>query len=185
MSVIISTLQMRKVRLREVEQLPWGHTDLSLRAKFQDQCQQKYGLEVQNEHLQKQSATAGFYECLLAEAKSKTDPISLSYSTLFFILFYELQLGLSNAYNRICYFSTCRVPGYSSSLPGTAVAKIVGILLVQIKFCVEAQCIKLHMFPCSWPSYFLELTFLKEYRKSCKRASIQYFDCYKISTHGQ
>lgn len=184
MSVIISTLQMRKVRLREVEQLPWGHTDLSLRAKFQNQCQQKYGLEVQNEHLQKQSATAGFYECLLAEAKSKTDPISLSYSTLFFILFYELQLGLSNAYNRICYFSTCQVPGYSSSLLGRAVTKS-GNTTCSNKILCGAQCIKLHMFPCSWPSYFLELTFLKEYRKSCKRASIQYFDCYKISTHGQ
>lgn len=77
-------------------------------------------------------------------------------------------------------FSTCQVPGYSSSLPGAAAAtEIAGRLLIQIKSCVEAQCMKLHMFSCFWPSCFLELTFLKEYRKRCKGSSIQYFDCYK------
>lgn len=127
MSVIISFLQLRKVRLREVEQLLWGHTDLSLRAKFQDQCQHKCALEVQNEHLQKQPATAGCYECLLLEAKSKTDSFSLSYSTMFFIVVYKLQLGISNAYIRVCLFSTCQVLGYSSSLPeATATAKYSG-----------------------------------------------------------
>lgn len=77
-------------------------------------------------------------------------------------------------------FSTCQVPGNSSSLPGIAAAtEIVGRLFIQIKSCVEAQCRKLHMFSCFWTSCFLELTFLKEYRKSCKGTSIQYFYCYK------
>ena len=102
MSGIIPALQMGKLSLGEVEQLPWGHTDLSLRARIQAQCQRKCALEVQHEQLQKRLATAHCYECLLAEPTGKTDPLSLSYSTVFFILFCKLQLGLSNAYNRIC-----------------------------------------------------------------------------------
>lgn len=179
-NVIISILQIRTVGLREVEQLSWGHTDLSLRAKIQNQCQQKCALEVQKEGVQKQSATVGCYECLLTEHKRRQTllvyltQLCSSYFTNSNWEYLMLTIGFAT-------FSTCQVPGYSSSLTEAAAAatEIVGRQLIQMKSFVEAQCIKSHIFSCFWPSCFLVLTFLKGYRKSCKGASIQYFDCYK------
>ena len=154
---------MRKLRLREVKQLPWGHTDLSLRATTQDQCQWKQALEVQNEHLQKQPSHSRmlwiFSSWTLRQAflVYPIQPCSSSWLTNSNWEDLKLVIGFAT-------FLSCRVPDYSSSTPAAAAAttEIVRRLLVQIKSCMEAQWVILNTCSCLWTSCFLELTFLKE-----------------------
>lgn len=74
-----------------------------------------------------------------------------------------IQLGISNAHNRISHFPHLPSPWLFSSNSNRNTGKTT---------CSN------QIFSCLWFCCFLRLTFLKGYRKRCKGASFHCFGCY-------